>query len=385
MEMKWRILVGLALVYAALDPFKYSPIAHFPEFQTHFVEDVPWSMLSSFMVDKKSRLQEADVETLKGVWGPESIAFDPQNRGPYTGIADGTIVRWDGPHLGWSLFAFTSPNRSEICNEKRKSALGYVKHEHICGRPLGLRFNKDSGDLYIADAYFGLLVVGPQGGLATPLVNSTYFANDLDIDKNGNVYFTDSSAIYRRKNFIQLVFSMENTGRVLKYDPHTKEVVVLVSNVSFPNGLCLSKDESFFVYTETVAGSIMRYWLKGPKSGTTDIFARLPGYPDNIRVNDKGEFWVAIHGRHNHLAYFLASHPKVRMFLLRLPISARIQYITYIGGKLQGMVAKYSPEGELLELLEDRMGKVVKGVSEVEEKDGKLWMGSVLTNFIALY
>lgn len=38
------------------------------------------------MVDKKCRLQEAVVETLKGVWGLESIVFNPPNRGPYTGI-----------------------------------------------------------------------------------------------------------------------------------------------------------------------------------------------------------------------------------------------------------------------------------------------------------
>lgn len=111
MGRKWRILVGLVVVYAALDPFKYSSIAHFPDFQVYSVEDVPWSLLSSFMADKGSRLQTADVQTYKGVWGPESIAFDPHNRGPYTGIADGTIVRWDSPLLRWSLFAYTSPNR----------------------------------------------------------------------------------------------------------------------------------------------------------------------------------------------------------------------------------------------------------------------------------
>ena len=42
--------------------------------------------------------------------------------------------------------------------------------EHVCGRPLGLRFDKKSGDLYIADAYLGLQVVGPIGGLATQVI-----------------------------------------------------------------------------------------------------------------------------------------------------------------------------------------------------------------------
>jgi hypothetical protein len=35
--------------------------------------------------------------------------------------------------------------------------------------------------------------------------------------------------------------------------------------------------------------------------------------------------------------------------------------------------------------LEDSEGKVVKAVSEVEEKDGKLWIGSVMMPFIAVY
>ena len=80
----------------------------------------------------------------------------------------------------------------------------YVKYEHICGRPLGLRFDKRNGELYIADSYFGLMKVGPEGGLATSLVTEAEgvplrFTNDLDIDDEGNVYFTDSSTKYHRR------------------------------------------------------------------------------------------------------------------------------------------------------------------------------------------
>lgn len=77
--------------------------------------------------------------------------------------------------------------------------------EHICGRPLGLRFHQKTGDLYIADAYLGLHVVGPAGGLATPVVTHVEgqrlrFTNDLDIDdENDVIYFTDSSATYYRR------------------------------------------------------------------------------------------------------------------------------------------------------------------------------------------
>jgi len=43
------------------------------------------------------------------VQGPESIAFDPLGRGPYTGLADGRIVFWNSH--SWVDFAYTSPNR----------------------------------------------------------------------------------------------------------------------------------------------------------------------------------------------------------------------------------------------------------------------------------
>lgn len=77
--------------------------------------------------------------------------------------------------------------------------------EHVCGRPLGLRFRQKTGDLYIADAYLGLLVVGPTGGVATPLVTEVEgqrlrFTNDLDIDDEKDViYFSDSSTEYYRR------------------------------------------------------------------------------------------------------------------------------------------------------------------------------------------
>jgi hypothetical protein len=77
--------------------------------------------------------------------------------------------------------------------------------EPKCGRPLGLKFNTATCDLYIADAYFGLLMVGSSGGVAKQLATSAQgvpfrFTNALDIDNNtGEVYFTDSSILFQRR------------------------------------------------------------------------------------------------------------------------------------------------------------------------------------------
>lgn len=182
-----------------------------------------------------------------------------------------------------------------------------------------------------------------------------------------------------------MVFSADNSGRILKYNPQTKEASLILSNIQFPNGLSLSKDGSFFLFSDSCVGRLTRYWLKGPKAGTTDIFALLPGHPDNVRTNEKGEFWVALHCRRTLYAHLMGLYPGLRKAILKLPIPAKYHYLAQIGGRLHAVLVKYSPDGELVEILEDSDGKVIRAVSEVEERDGKLWMGSVLMPFMAVY
>lgn len=73
-----------------------------------------------------------------------------------------------------------------------------VAHENVCGRPLGLRFHKGTGELWIADAYMGIMKVGAEGGQAEVILSDIdnmpmKFPNDLDFDDEGNLYFTDST------------------------------------------------------------------------------------------------------------------------------------------------------------------------------------------------
>ena len=47
---------------------------------------------------------------------------------------------------------------------------------------------------------------------------------------------------------------------------------------------------------------IFRYYLKGPKAGTHDVFVDgLPGMPDNIRPNGKGGFYITLFAPPNKL------------------------------------------------------------------------------------
>ncbi|PHU12536.1 Protein STRICTOSIDINE SYNTHASE-LIKE 10 [Capsicum chinense] len=251
---------------------------------------------------------------------PEGIAFDPKGEGPYTGVADGRILKWQG--TSWADFAVTSSHR------KNCTLPSAPEMEHVCGRPLGLRFDTRTGDLYIADAYLGLQVVGPKGGLATPLVQKVegkplVFTNDVDFDDQDDViYFTETST---------------------------------------------------------------KYWLKGPLAGTHDIFAELPGFPDNIRINSRGEFWVALHAKRSVFAKLSISDLQLGKALLKLPITAQQLDNLLAGGQPHATAMKLSEDGRVLEVLEDVEGKTLRTLSEVEEKHGKLWFGSVAMSVLGVY
>ncbi|KAH1077644.1 hypothetical protein GLYMA_19G132400v4 [Glycine max] len=333
----------------------------------------------------KDHLHAARLLHVTGAVGPESLVFDADGGGPYTGVADGRILKWEGEERGWTEFAVTSSNRSD-CVRPFAPEL-----EHICGRPLGLRFDKKNGDLYIADAYLGLKVVGSAGGLATEVVTEVegqplQFTNDMDISEDEEViYFTDSTTIFQRRQFMLVLLSGDKTGRLMKYNKSTKEVTVLLRGLAFPNGVALSKDGSFVLVAETTTCRILQLWLRGPKAGHVDTFAVLPGFPDNVRRNSQGHFWVALHAKGSRFAKWVSSNPWAGKALLKIGFNFKQLHSSFAGWKPHAAAVKLSDKGEILEVLEDCDGKTLKFISEVEEKDGKLWIASVLMPFIGIY
>jgi sugar lactone lactonase YvrE len=324
--------------------------------------------------ESKKVLQLAKTIPLPGD-GPESLEFDSQGQGPYVGVTDGRILKWRGDELGWLDFAHSSPHR-ENCS----------RHEAVpsCGRPLGLVFYKKTGELYFCDGYFGVMKVGPEGGLAELVVDEVegrkvMFANQMDIDEEEDVfYFVDSSDKYHFGDVFYVSVSGERVGRVIRYDMKTKEAKVIKDKLYFPNGLALSKDGSFVVVCESATGKIHRIWVKGPKAGTSDIFASVPGGPDNIRRSHTGDFWVALHSKFTLLTRMFAKSSLVGKTCMKLLKVKTLIHLTS-GGKPHGVIVKISGEtGEILEVLEDSEGETMKYVSEAyETKDGKLWAGSV--------
>ncbi|TVU09363.1 hypothetical protein EJB05_42834, partial [Eragrostis curvula] len=290
------------------------------------------------------------------VSGPESLAFDGRGQGPYSGVSDGRILRWHGGRQGWADFAYNYKHKSvAMCAPEKK----LVVPENVCGRPLGLQFHRASGDLYVADAYLGLLRVPARGGLAEVVAAEAggvpfNFLNGLDVDqRTGDVYFTDSSTTYRRSDYMLVVALGDETGRLLRYDRRSRRVAVLHSDLSYPNGVAVSADGTHVVVAHTALSELRRYWVRGPRAGTSEPFAELPGYPDNVRADGRGGYWVALAPG----ASFGGGAADVEA-----PVVA----------------VRVSGDGKVVEALD---GFSFVSVSEVAERNGTLWFGSVDTPY----
>ena len=288
--------------------------------------------------------------------GPESIAFDASGGGPYTGVSDGSVVKWD---RRWKQFSLPPRRGQDICDLPYQALA-----EELCGRPLGLRFDTSTGDLYIADAYFGLMKVGPEGGVAEQLATEAegqpfFFTNGVDVDQEqGIVYFTDSSTNFRRRDFLMVMLTRDATGRLLSYNTRTKEVKVLLRDLAFPNGVAMEENGEFLLVTETTNRRVLRYWLKGAKKGKAEVFAELYGSPDNIKRTKKGEYWVALGSGSDFHGPTMTG--------VRCPVAARL-----------------AGDGTVVEVVEDCF--TPGAVSEVEERNGTLWFGSVERLYIEVF
>ncbi|OEL38193.1 Protein STRICTOSIDINE SYNTHASE-LIKE 10 [Dichanthelium oligosanthes] len=295
-----------------------------------------------------------------GVSGAESVAFDRRGQGPYAGVSDGRVLKWGGSVLGWTTFAHSANYRKiPLCTA---SVVPSEETESICGRPLGLQFFAKTGDLYIADAYLGLMKVGPDGGEAEVLATQAdgvpfHFVNGLDVDQaTGDVYFTDSSTTYPRRFNTEIMMNADATGRLLRYDARSKQVTVLKADLPYPNGVAVSADRMHVVVAHTVPCQAFRYWLRGPKAGQYELMADLPGYPDNVRRDARGGYWVAL------------NQEKARLDATAAPVKH------LVGVRL-------GADGVEVEELTAAKGVTL---SDVAEKDGQLWLGSVELDYVGL-
>ncbi len=337
------LVLILVLAPAPIDPAAYQP---------------PSPPALAGVLEPNRDLRSAELLAAGRVRGPEDVAVDGQGR-IYAGTEDGRIVRVTLDAGGEAVETFAETG----------------------GRPLGLDFDP-GGNLIVADGLEGLLSVDAGGRVETLTTEAGGepfgFADDLDVAADGRIYFSDASSRFGPGAYLYDLLESRPHGRLLRYDPLTGETEVLLDGLYFANGVALSRDEDFVLVNETYRYRITRYWLAGPRAGTSEVFLdNLPGFPDGVSSNHRGTFWVALFTVRNPLMDRLHPRPLLKGLLSKLPRFLWPKPAPY------GLVLAVDEEGRIRRSLHDPGGERVLEVTSAEEAGGFLYLGNLSRGRIA--
>ncbi|WP_339512778.1 SMP-30/gluconolactonase/LRE family protein [Pseudomonas sp. RL_15y_Pfl2_60] len=332
------LLIACAAVFLAVTPSPINPVAW----------QAPKAPAMTGVLEPNDTLMKAQLIAKGKVHGPEDTAVDGQGR-VYAGLADGRIVRIEGETV--DTFANTQ------------------------GRPLGMDFDAQ-GNLIVADAYKGLLSVDPKGSIKVLTTGAEglpfKFTDDLAIARDGTIYFSDASSRFGQPDYLLDLLEARPWGRLLSYTPATGETKVLMKDLYFANGVALSANEDFLLVNETYRYRINRYWLKGDKAGSHDVFIdNLPGLPDNLESDHAGTFWVAMPSPRKADADFLHQHPWLKAQISKLPRMFWPKATRY------GLVIAINEQGEITRSLHDTSGSHLSMITSAKPVGDYLYLGSL--------
>lgn len=312
-------------------------------------------------------LQKTQWIDLKGWYGPEDIAVDAQGN-LYCGVHDSKYKFTKGRILKID----TSGNMTTFC--------------HTGGWVTGLHFDKNQ-HLIACDQKRGLISINRLGQitiLASHDENNQPFLlpNDVDIANDGMIYFTNTSSHVRfsRKHARKILFEAKPDGGLYAYSPINNTVTTLIDSSYFGNGVAVSQHGDFVLMVDLTKYRVLRYWLKGDKKGTTEIFLdNLPGLPNGISRREDGSFWLGFTTKRDPLLDKIQPKKGVKKLIYAIPLWLQPKQ------KAFGMIMNISEKGQVLQTYYDPTGKVVSEASSIEEYNGVLYIGGDLTNHIGKY
>ena len=297
---------------------------------------------------------------LSGEVGPEHVVIGPDQK-LYTTVQSGHILRMNPDGSDLQVWADTH------------------------GRVLGFDFDS-AGNLIAADAMRGLLAVAPDRTITVltqqvqgqPIV----YADAVVVAKSGQIYFTDASTRFSPQRWggtfeasILDILEQSATGRVLAYDPSTKQTRVVARGLSFANGIALSQDQQSLFVCETGKYRVWKLSVLAQDLAVTDappnrerpqaqvLLDNLPGYPDNLLRGQSGRIWLGFAKPRNAVIDKLSGQPFLRKLILRLPRALWPIPRPY------GHVLAFTESGEVIADLQDPSGKYPETTSVTETTD----------------
>lgn len=312
------------------------------------------------------RLRPATPIGLGRIEGPEDIILD-RNDNLYAGSRHGDIIRFFAPDY----------ERMEV-------------FAHIGGMPLGMAFDRND-NLLVCIGGMGLYRVTPERKVEKVTDETTRsfssinddsrlrLADDLDISDDGRIFFSEATVRFEMHDWVTDALEARGNGRIICHDTTTGKTHTVISNLKFPNGVCMASDGVSFLFAETWNCSVKRHWFDGPKKGTTEmVLDNMPGFPDNINNSSDGNYWMSLVGMRNPALDLAWKMPGFRQRMVK-----RIPADEWLFPNINtGCVVKFSENGEVLETLWDLGGQNHPMITSMREHRGYLYLGGISNNRI---
>jgi sugar lactone lactonase YvrE len=345
---------------------------------------------------RNNKTQKIITSSGNAIHGPETIVFG--NDGTmYVLSEDAYLVKvepFDETPDGWYI-----------------NSTATVVADLGMGRPLGGKFTPKGNTLYICDSILGLTRIRDvkdvrkskleivtrtaidHNGTVTPIE----YADDVVIGpKTGKVYFTDATDIAPQRKYTfdtwDALFASKldlirgkAAGRLLQYDPNTDRTTILATDLKFPNGIGIDKDETYLVFAETFGVNLWKYHLG---NGTMELLIGsqdLPGYLDGVDCSwTTGLCYAVMPSAIVPLHHFLNYVPMQVSQALRNIILLLPKWLAPSVKKFGGMV-EVNPNTKEYRLLLDPTGKDISMITGVTVYKNKLYLGSLSNKYIGVY
>jgi hypothetical protein len=178
------------------------------------------------------------------------------------------------------------------------------------------------------------------------------------------------------------MLAARSTSELRAFDPRTGEAKTLVEGLLLPVGVELSAHEDFVAVAEFFAYRVTRYWLTGPKAGTSDrLVENLPGMVDGLASDGHGTFYLTLPGYRVPALDWMHRHPWVKNQVAKL-----LPILLGLGlgpGETPGVVLALDESGRILRSFQDPEGAVVGSVTAAELHEGSLYLTSITGDWIA--
>ena len=254
------------------------------------------------------------------------------------------------------------------------------------GRPMELEFDP-SGNLIVANLRGSHFLIDPDGEThhLPTLEGLPLGGAGVAVARDGIIYYganTERQGDTEQTEAFMNMLAARPTSELRALDPSTGKVTTLVRGLYLPVGVELSAEHDFVAVAEFFAYRVTRYWLSGPKTGTSDrLIEGLPGVVDGLASDGRGTFYLTMPGYRTPALDWLQQHPWLKDQLAKL-----LPLLLSMGvapDATPGVVLALDESGRILRSYHDPDGLVVSSVTAAEYHAGDLYLSSISGDWIA--